>query len=201
MKATRLSVFFAGLIYLTACSFTGCQTPTPTPPQGIPAFRWIDKDWGICAGGQPDSQGWIWLSVQPAGQNGQGVGRIDTTIKLNYDSEASDNNAVTAFGFSLQYDPIPQDWKTNVAQAAVLDRFIRETLHLMKPGIYVHDGDGKDTVGAFIFAYRRNCGWTDADARREMETNGWSKLPGLQYFVDNWKPDLGSTNTSKAWRR
>lgn len=200
-KRFSLASGFASLCAAAYLLGVGCQTPTPTPPQGIPAFRWIDKDWGICAGGQPDSQGWIWLSAQPAGQRGQGVGRVDHIIKLNEDSEASDNMAVISYGYSLDYDPISVMWQTNPLCHEDLDRYIRETLHLVRPGTIIHCQHGQDRTGAFVYAYRRNCGWSDKDARLELMTNGFhEELLGLKYFVDHYQPDLQSTNTPKAWK-
>ena len=60
---------------IIALLLTGCVTPNPGP-DGIPAFRWIDREWGICAGGQPTVAGWYWLSTQNAGTSGQFPGKI-----------------------------------------------------------------------------------------------------------------------------
>lgn len=199
----RHSLILAACLLLSGC-WSGCQTPAPSPaPTDSPIthFRWIDQAWGICASGQPDAKGFAWLSVQPAGQKGQGIGRVDHIIKLNSEEEGGDLVATSTYGFSLEYDPIGLNLQTNPLAHDTLDKYIRETLKLMRPGTLVHCTLGDDRTGAFIYAYRRNCGWSDAAARLELGTNNFHEaLFGLKYFVDHYQPDLSSTNTPKAWK-
>ena len=182
----------------------GCAAPASTSQDTSPIahFRWLDKDWGICASAQPmTAQEWLWLASQAAGQSGQGMGRMNSILKLNTDSEGSDNMAVISYGFSLEYDPISVAWQTNPVYHSELDKYIREVCHLIRPGTLIHCLHGDDRTGAVVYAYRRNCGWTDAQARLEMMTNGFhTELLGLAYFVDHYQPELSSPGTPKAWK-
>jgi hypothetical protein len=188
------------ILALLAISFAmpGCRTVTPggcttsTGDSPITHFRWIDQGWGICASGQPDAKGFAWLSVQPAGLGGQFMGTVNHIIKLNSDSEGSDKSASLLYGFDLDYNPISLDWQINPLHHEALDRYMHECLHLLRPGTLVHCSLGDDRTGAFIYAYRRNTGWTDAQARAELMTNGFhTSLLGLAYFVDHYQPVLG----------
>lgn len=180
----------AGLIWFASMLLGGCAT-TNTTENGIPQFRWLDKEWGICAGGQPTTAGWYWLSVQSAGTSGQRPEKIAHVIKLNTEEEGSDSVAELQLHMLVDRVPIstleqldPQD-----SVAKPMAEKIRQALHLVRPGTFIHDTEGKDSVGAFVYGYRRDRGWTGAQAREELSTNGFhSVLMGLNRFVDEYQP-------------
>ena len=190
------AVVLGALAWFISSLLAGCANPTPGSQDASPIahFRWLDKDWGICASAQPrTAQEWLWLSTQQAGQAGQGVATIDHIIKLNEDSEGSDGMAVLAYGFTLDYDPISLNWQTNPLAHEALDRYIHEICHLIRPGTLIHCTLGDDRTGAVVYAYRRNCGWTDAQARAELMTNAFhTSLLGLSYFIDHYQPELSN---------
>ena len=173
---------------IIALLLTGCVTPNPGP-DGIPAFRWIDREWGICAGGQPTVSGWYWLSTQSAGSSGQFPGKISRVIKLNTEEEGSDSVAELQLGMTVIRVPIDTRMQLDPGEANMLASLMRQGLHMVQPGTFIHCERGQDRTGAFVYAYRRDHGWTDAQARAELDAFGFHHvLMGLDKFVRDYAP-------------
>lgn len=115
---------------------------------------------GLFRGGQPSEQGFAALA---------GMG-INVVVDLR-GSREGERERVTKLG--MQYVPIP--WHCPFPRDEVFARFL--ALLRQNPGkkVFVHCRLGDDRTGMTIAAYRMaEQGWTAEEAKREMETYGFS---------------------------
>jgi Tyrosine phosphatase family len=180
--ATFLSCLGASLL-LGGCS------PTRTT-HGVPNF--VEVGAGLLRGGQPSAEGWKWL------QEERGVTAV---VKLNYESEGSDDEArrlgLRVIVNSIQ--PAGLDGKSPEAilRAAVdtrvvpSDESIANAVRAMdahKGVMYVHCSHGQDRTGLVVGVYRvLHDGLTKEDAYQEMLHNHFhAGLHGLHEFWERF---------------
>jgi protein tyrosine/serine phosphatase len=153
-----LTSLFCGLLLCGCTSTTNNSTNLNTGDAGIPNLKVVEAN--IWRGGQPttDAQ-WQFLKAQ-------GITRV---IKLNSDSEGSDEGATKA---GLQVVSLPLS-----AVLAPDDRQIVTILMWFQPGTYVHCSNGQDRTGLIIGLYRYTVdGWTKTEAYKEMRANGFHPI-------------------------
>ena len=164
MKTYIMSII-VGVLFII-----GCARPATLPD--IPNFRAVDATQTIYRGGQPNTNGFIYL---------KSIG-ISNIVKLNVESEGSDR-FVKTLGMHMVYVPINKTeqllgplphWKVNLAYSGI------------KPGTYVHCEHGQDRTGLIVAVYRMHRGMSKEDAKKEMLADGFHKvLHGLwDYFED-----------------
>lgn len=124
----------------------------------------------IYRGGQPDAEGWQYL---------KSLG-ITNVIKLNTEREGSDALA-ESLGMKVGQFVI-----TTTQQ--LLGRSVEEKVKAAASNItsntYIHCQLGRNRTGTVVGYYRvTRCGWTKAQALKEMNQYGWGdSLPGLRRF-------------------
>lgn len=150
-----------------------------TTPAGIPNFAKVED--GVYRGGQPTEAGWHYLKI---------LG-VHNVIKLNEESESSDNSAWTN-GIWVAYLPI------NLQQQIGFEE-MPENFSLgwqSSTPLFIHCQHGQDRTGLFVALWRVKVdGWSKADAEKEMLAHGFHKeLRGLWDYWEDWKPSLAKTN-------
>lgn len=168
-------LFLILFMVFTACSLIHQQAI-------IPNFRCVDSH--VYRGGQPNEAGWEYLK-----QLG-----VQTVIKLNFESEGSDETA-EKLGMKVWYFPIepngildifkqPDAW--NIYTAAKILNDCSDPNH----PAYIHCAHGEDRTGLVVGVYRvLYNGFTKDEAYKEMLKCGFHpELIGLQRFWDNFSP-------------
>ena len=154
--------------------FVGCSTTSTVITNEIPNFRIVDSKNFIYRGGQPTTNGFIYL---------KSIG-ITNIVKLNTASEGSDEY-VKNLGIRLVYVPLDKYnqliytpmWKVTMAVTNII------------PRTYVHCQHGQDRTGLIIADYEITIkGKSKIDAEKEMLDYGFHKsLCGLWERFENIK--------------
>lgn len=142
-------------------ALTGCAH------DDLPNFAEVET--GIYRGGQPTAEGWEKLKAMG----------VTDDLKLNPESEASDDQAQYVDGVWLHYWPInlweqtfgePKRWALNCAVSSI------------HPGTYIHCSHGQDRTGLIVGLYRLQVEhWSKCSAYAEMRAHGFHpELFGLQ---------------------
>ena len=138
----------------------------------IPNFATVET--GVYRGGQPtDAADWDMLERL-------GVNQV---IKLNYDSEGSDEEWARR-GHELFKLP------ESLAQQIITEPSVPDILTavaFVKPGTFIHCKHGEDRTGLVVAAWRLSQGWTKAAAYEEMKAHGFH---GILFGLDKAWADL-----------
>ena len=167
MKNTWISIIILLLVI-------GCATTTFIT-HGISNFRTVDASKAIYRGGQPDTNGFVYL---------KSIG-VSNIIKLNSESEGSDNFA-KSIGMKVVYDPIPFFWEqlTGPVPQWKVDMAVTNITN----GTYIHCEHGQDRTGLICATYEISKGKSKKDAEKEMLDDGFHKtLHGLWKYFENIK--------------
>ncbi len=164
-----MSVFRLALGLLAICVFVSSSSSTPCT-NGIPNFAAVDASKGIYRGGQPDAEGWQYL---------KSLG-VTNVVKLNTENEGSDVMA-EALGMKVWTFVITT---TQQLLGGGVEEKIKAAASKITPNTYIHCKLGRNRTGTVIGYYRvSRCGWTKAQANKEMNQYGWGdSLPGLRRF-------------------
>ncbi len=146
----------------------GCASQPPSPPapvEQVGTEGWVllavDSTNAIYRGSQPPNNGWATL---------RNLG-VTNVLKLNLEEEWSDRWAWSN-GLRVVYVPIDsQEQRMGPVPKEKLD----QAVGAVTPGTFVHDVYGRDRTGLIIALYRLKCGWTKADAEREMLSLGFHR--------------------------
>lgn len=147
---------------------TGCASMHMKPTvHGIDNFGEVAP--GIYRGGQPNADGWYFLKT---------LG-VTNVVKLNTDEEGADPDKA----FNVQRFPITLVQQLDLP-GATLERTVNGAVNAIQPGTFIHCRRGQDRTGVVVGEYRRRvCGWSKADARKEMIDYGFHpELIGLELF-------------------
>lgn len=155
---TKFLTIIALSLLLVGCSTT--KITTNTDVGGIKNFKVVNVEKKIYKGGQPDTNGFIFL---------KSIG-ITNIVKLNTKCEASDKYAET-IGIHVVYVPFntwdqlvhTPSWKVNMAVTNIVWR------------TYVHCEHGQDRTGLIMAIYRILTGYTKDMAQEEMLNDGFHK--------------------------
>lgn len=160
--------------------------------RGVPNLAEVDP--GVYRSGQPSTpEAWAYL-------RSLGVRRV---VKLNFDSEGSDQGAVDA-GMEVVRLPIPprDDQTLSVLEPPETARVL-EAVRVMSEGrpgdaVLVHCSHGQDRTGVAVGAYRvLRDGWTKERARDEMLRHHFHwEIPGLA----RWWREFDPTRIAKEER-
>lgn len=116
----------------------------------------------------------LYRGAQPTDQGLRKLKEMDFDIVVDFrDGHGSERQKVAALG--MEYEAIP--WQCVHPEDEDVARFL--SLVRSHPGkkIFIHCRDGVDRTGMEIAAYRIvEQGWSGADARKEMETFGFSRF-------------------------
>lgn len=178
---------------LALCGLCGCHAAPVT--HGIPNLAQVEP--GVWRGGQPNDEGWKWLKSQ----------EVATVIKLNTESEASDNAARNLYGMEvwgfplttgqqLGFVAIPKDYFDTAIAAFPMPKAQLASFGLPSNyshgNVFIHCQHGQDRTGLFVACYRvagHQEGWTRERAEKEMLALGFHKsLHGLWEAWENFKP-------------
>lgn len=140
----------------------------------VPNLEQVDP--GVWRSGEPRSAaGWAYL---------KSLG-IKTVVKLNYDTEGSDQAAIDA-GLTVVYLPIPpENDLPSVFEKPNSDTIQKAVEQLAKGGgVLVHCTHGQDRTGIVVGIYRVvHDGWTKDAAWTEMVNHNFhQELVGLMEF-------------------
>lgn len=174
MKLIVLMRFVFAVMLLQLC---GCVTAVLT--HGVPNFATVEP--GVYRGGQPTEAGWKYL---------KSIG-VSYDVKLNTWDEASDLGAFAA-GMFVQDDGIIDFWEQTLGRpnGYAVDSAVQSLINKGNhPGIFIHCEHGQDRTGLVVAIYRvRVCGWSKADAEKEMLARGFHKdLRGLWDFWEDYQ--------------
>lgn len=164
----------------------GCSATVPTPPQ-IPNLYQVKP--GLWRSGQPmTAEHWAQLKAL-------GVSRV---VKLNFESEGSDDGAQTA-GLIVYELAIQPNGDVDIFDA-IANSFTRpdparlaeaqSLLQLGGGGVLVHCTHGQDRTG-FVIGQSRVLadGWDKSQAYSEMLNYGFHPLlRGLREAWEDWQP-------------
>jgi tyrosine-protein phosphatase SIW14 len=171
----------AKLFPITLVAVLSCSPTTYT--HGVPNLAQVEL--GLWRSGQPTAEGWAYL---------KGLG-IRTVVKLNFDSEGSDDGAralgmrVLELGIQPEGD---KDVFDNVLNAFVTPNVerIRSAEAVIATGgaVLVHCSHGQDRTGLIIGIHRvAHEHWSKEAAYGEMAAHGFHwELEGLQEFWGNF---------------
>lgn len=157
-------------IAIVGIMIVSCSTrPHSVITDGVPNLSEVSP--GVWRGGQPTAAGWAHL---------KSIG-VKNVIKLNPESEASDNEA-RALGMDVLYRPV--SFAQQVGLSEIPADYFSEAVSVVQPGTYIHCYHGQDRTGLFVAIYRlRRDGWTKYFAQSEMDRMGFhSELLGLNQF-------------------
>jgi hypothetical protein len=176
-----ICALFAGAIlsgYLAGCAWHG-KSPIAngTGPDGeIPNLRLVSEP-AIYRSGQPTTMAqWLYL------RDTCGVSNV---IKLNERTEAEDRLPA---GMTLYYFPISNEEQLDPIFTGRLSAQLLAAVARIGPGCIVHCQHGQDRTGAAIYAYRRQQGWTEAQAGAELLADGFHpELLGLEAFTRHFE--------------
>lgn len=161
MRFLSVHLFFiACLTNMQACSTLYRQNEPIS--HGIHNLMTVEP--GVYRGGQPDAEGWAYLKT---------LG-VKTVIKLNYEYEGSDQEAVK-LGMTVITASMPPSNNTDFYQAPSAEK-IRIAVQALQDEsrrpVYVHCLHGQDRTGLVVGMYRvLQDHWSKEDARREMLDN------------------------------
>lgn len=185
----RLSLILS-LAFLCGCA------KTTLAPHGIPNLALVEP--GVWRGGQPTDEGWKWLKDH----------NVKTVVKLNTESEGSDEPAERFYGMTVWRLPltvaqqlgvgtIPKDYFTDAIAAFPLPEDQRSLFGIptnqpLNGNVFIHCLHGEDRTGLFVACYRvqgHQEHWTKAAAEKEMLDHGFHKiLHGLWEYWEDFKP-------------
>ncbi len=173
-KSVLLLAAIAFGLALAVVFAPGCSTTVIT--NGVPNLASVAP--GVWRSGQPTAAGWHYL---------KSLG-ITNVIKLNTVEEVSDWEA--SVDRMMVYEcPITMQQQLfgPVAGQVVC------AVGMISPGCLVHCEHGQDRTGLVIACYRVwKCGWTKADAEKEMLAHGFHKeLRGLWEYWEDKIPSQG----------
>jgi protein tyrosine/serine phosphatase len=143
----KLGVYFVLLTCITslpACSTLGRQNELSNATHGIPNFAIVDP--GVFRGGQPNTEGWEYL---------KSLG-VKTVVKLNFESEGSDQEAKDLGMAVVDVSGPPSDY-TNFYKAPKAERIRLAVTTLQDESrrpIYVHCLHGQDRTGLVVGIFR-----------------------------------------------
>ena len=160
-------------VLLTALALAGCSTLSSSVEHDIPNFKQVTVDPGVYRGGQPRSRaGWEYL---------QSIG-ISNVVKLNLETEATDNDA-RALGMTVSYFPISYLHQRVLKPDPTI---VSNAVAAIKPGTYVHCKKGQDRTGLIVGCKRVwQEGWAKTNAWTEMIAGGFH--PILRGLNDFWQ--------------
>jgi len=161
---------------LLGLALVGCSTAPTFVRHNIPNFRPVPDNLGVYRGGQPKSHaGWAYL-------HSLGVSNV---VKLNLESDASDNEA-RALGMTVHYFPIA----THHQLLLKPDRqTVSNAVAAITPGTYVHCKHGRDRTGLIVGCKRVwQDGWAKTNAWNEMIADGFH--PALHGLTQFWNDDV-----------
>lgn len=177
------------LVLLIASLLFACSTTVYN--DGVPNFYTVET--GIVRSGQPETDA-QWETIRTELDKQTGV-RTHYDVKLNYDTEGTDNLA-RSHGFTVVYLPIPP--------AGVIDMFDPPSEIMLADidsaivshigdGVLVHCTHGQDRTGLAIARYRvLHEGWPYDFAANEWRDYGGHfgvlGLPGLTIAWDRLMP-------------
>jgi protein tyrosine/serine phosphatase len=182
----------------------GCS-PTPAT-HGVPNL--VEVGSGLLRGGQPSAEGWKWLKEKG----------VTAVVKLNYESEGSDDEA-RRLGLRVIVNSIEPAGLDGKSPEAILnaalktrvvpsDESIANAVRAMDAHqgvMYVHCSHGQDRTGLVVGVYRvLHDGLTKDDAYQEMLHNHFhAGLHGLHDFwerfdVVRWQARRASWKESPA---
>ena len=159
-------------LLILAGLFCGCSTTTYT--HGVPNLAQVSH--GVYRGGQPTAEGWKYLH--------DNLG-VMYDIKLNPDSEGSDNQAaqdgMVVVKFPISFEQQIFGPATNQIEGAV---GVINILQGFPLPVFVHCAHGQDRTGEIVAVYRREVnGWSKQRARQEMLEHGFHRsLLGLDWY-------------------
>jgi protein tyrosine/serine phosphatase len=113
---------------------------------------------------------------------------IEVVVDLREGVRADERDTVTKLG--MQYIAIP--WRCGHPDHEITAQFLNILRDNRDKRIFVHCFYGTDRTGMMIAALRMTeQNWTAAEARREMEAYGFSRVhrmmcPGLAYYEENF---------------
>jgi len=157
---------------------------------GVPNFGEVNKT--LYRGGQPSKRGFEALAEM-------GIGIV---VDLR-GSRESERKQVTSL--SMRYVSIP--WHCFRPRDEVFARFLALLRKNPDQKVFVHCRLGDDRTGMMIAAYRMaEQRWTRAEAKREMEEYGFSRLhhlicPGLSSYEENFPHRLKSSPAFQGFSR
>jgi|SRR5579863_2530147 len=151
----------------------------------IPNYRIVD-DKVLFRGGEPKPGGEGWAYLKSLG--------VKTVIKLNYEAEGSDNEAL-ALGLNVLKSEMPPSDFGDFLQTPSLDQIHAAVTAMLNPNnfpVYVHCSHGQDRTGLVTAMFRViHDHWTFEDARNEMISNGYHvELHGLEEAWERFKKAL-----------
>lgn len=151
---------------------SGCATQ-PTK-HGIPNFGVVSSKDRIFRGGQPTTEGALWL------------------LEAGVTNEVKLNESQGRCCLNVQRFPITT---ANQIWGTALNNIVPRAAAAIRPGTFVHCSHGKNRTGTVIGYYRlTHDGWSTKAARKEMAFYGWGdSLPGLKWYSATvaWQDDCG----------
>ncbi len=173
----------ASLLALAAALFVGCTKTTYTG--GVPNLVQVEP--GLWRSGQPTTPA-QWAALKKLG--------IVHVVKLNFDSEGSDNDAtaagMTVYHFNIQPEG-DKDLFSNIEHTFAKPdaRQISGALSTMSAGggVLVHCTHGQDRTGLLVGLWRvMHSRWTKDAAYVEMLERGFHpELHGLHEFWEGYE--------------
>jgi protein tyrosine/serine phosphatase len=179
-QTTRGAIIAKTVGVLLALTLCGCK-PAPVMTNGVPNLRVVDAGRVVYRSGQiTTQQGWLYV---------KSLG-VTTVIKLNRDSEGSDDGAV-AVGLTVVKIPMPP---SDASQ--VLDQPPQSDIHkavdlAAKGHALWHCENDWDRSGLVGFGYRTSIDkWSRSKARREALADGFhEELLGLDDAMEDYEPN------------
>lgn len=158
---------------------TSCSPMVYT--NGVPNLREVEP--GLWRGGQPTDNGWLYLHARG----------VKTVVKLNFDTEGSDDGA-TALGLSVRRVPFPPSDLGDMLKGPTVAQMQRVQALLADPSLrplYIHCTHGQDRTGLAVGVYRVSQGWPKSKAWREMQADDYHEL--LLGLTDFWHDHVSLT--------